>query len=339
MKILYSIQGTGNGHIARAEDIIPVLKEYGELDVFVSGAQADIKLEYPVKYRSKGLSFYFGKKGGVDLLRTFSRNSSINVYREIRQFPVEKYDVVINDFEPITAWACMHKGVPCIGLSHQSALLSHQTPKPKSFDPVGDWILRNYAPVKRYIGFHFASFDKRIYTPVIRSRIRQTYVTDKGHYTVYLPSYDDRKLLPILNKFPSVRWHVFSKHTRSPYHYRKISVHPVSNEEFTTSLTSCTGVLCGAGFETPAEALYLQKRLLVVPMKGQYEQHYNAAALKQLGVPVMKKVKKKSVSKISEWLDGSNAPRIFFEDITAEAVGAAMGLAESKNSKDMLMQR
>ena len=103
MKILYSIQGTGNGHIARAEDIIPVLKEYGELDVFVSGAQADIKLEYPVKYRSKGLSFYFGQKGGVDLLRTFTRNSSINVYREIRQFPVEKYDVVINDFEPITA--------------------------------------------------------------------------------------------------------------------------------------------------------------------------------------------------------------------------------------------
>ena len=98
-------------------------------------------------------------------------------------------------------------------------------------------------------------------------------------------------------------------------------------------------MLCGAGFETPAEALYLQKRLLVVPMKGQYEQHYNAAALKQLGVPVMKKVKKKSVSKISEWLDGSNATRIFFEDITAEAVGAAMGLAESKNSKDMLMQR
>ena len=338
MKILYSIQGTGNGHIARAEDIIPVLKEYGKLDIFVSGAQADIRLDYPVKYRSKGLSFYFGKKGGVDLLRTFSRNSSIDVYREIRHFPVEKYDVVINDFEPITAWACLYKNVPCIGLSHQSALLSPRTPKPKSFDPIGDWILKNYAPVKKYVGFHFASFDKGIYTPVIRGRIRKTAVTDRGHYTVYLPSYDDRKLLPILSKFPSVNWHVFSKHARSPYHSGKISVHPVNNEEFTASLASCTGVLCGAGFETPAEALYLQKRLLVVPMKGQYEQHYNAAALKQLGIPVIKKVKKKSIRKISEWLDGNNTPRIVFENTTAEAVGAAMGLAESKNSKDMVMQ-
>jgi uncharacterized protein (TIGR00661 family) len=164
-------------------------------------------------------------------------------------------------------------------------------------------------------------------------------VTDRGHYTVYLPSYDDKKLLPILNRFPRVRWHVFSKHTRSSYHTGKISVHPVNNEEFTASLTSCTGVLCGAGFETPAEALYLQKRLLVVPMKGQYEQHYNAAALRQLGVPVMKKVKKKSVNKIREWLDGSNTPQIFFEDITEEAVGAAMGLAQEKDRKEILIHR
>jgi hypothetical protein len=59
MKILYAIQGTGNGHIARAEDIIPVLSQYGDLDLFISGAQADIKLSFPVKYKSKGLSFYF----------------------------------------------------------------------------------------------------------------------------------------------------------------------------------------------------------------------------------------------------------------------------------------
>ena len=328
MNILYAIQGTGNGHIARAEDVIPVLRLYGKLDVFVSGSQADIKLDYPVKYRSKGVSFYFGKRGGVDLLKTFGRNSSIDVYKEVRSFPVEKYDLVVNDFEPITAWACIYRRVPCVGLSHQSALLSPMTPKPKSFDPVGDWIIKNYAPVKRYVGFHFAAFDNNIYTPVIRSRIRNAQITDKGHYTVYLPAYDDKKLLPILNKFRSVQWHVFSKHARAPYHYANISVYPVNNEEFTASLTSCTGVLCGAGFETPAEALYLQKKLLIVPMKGQYEQHYNAAALKKLGVTVMKKMKKKSAGKIEEWLDTHKLIPVFFDDVTHEAVGTAIGLGE-----------
>jgi len=103
MKILYAIQGTGNGHLSRAVDIIPELKRYGSLDLFVSGAQADISLPYPVKYKSKGLSFYFGKTGGINFYKTFVQNSSNEVLKEINSFPVEKYDLVVNDFEPITA--------------------------------------------------------------------------------------------------------------------------------------------------------------------------------------------------------------------------------------------
>lgn len=328
MKILYAIQGTGNGHIARAEDIIPALRQYGKVDILVSGAQADIRLECPVDYRSKGLSFYFGKSGGVDLLKTFGRNNAKDIYKEIKSFPVEKYDVVINDFEPITAWACIQKRIPCVGLSHQSALLSHYTPKPKAYDPVGDWIIRNYAPVKSYVGFHFSSFDRNIFTPVVRARVRNSVVSDNGHYTVYLPAYDDKKLLPVLNKFPTVRWHVFSKHTKSSYHIGKISVYPVNNEEFTASMTSSTGVLCGAGFETPAEALYLGKKLVVVPMKRQYEQHYNAAALKQMGVPVIKKLKKKAVRKIEAWLDTDHRVQVAYTNNAGQAVESAIALAE-----------
>lgn len=339
MKILYAIQGTGNGHVARAEDIIPVLQQYGKLDLFVSGAQADIRLAYPVKYKSKGLSFYFGKRGGVDLMKTFGRNSSRDVYHEIKTFPVEKYDLVINDFEPITAWACINKRIPCVGLSHQSALLSPLTPKPKNFDPIGEWIIKHYAPVKNYVGFHFSAFDRNIYTPVIRRRIREAPVSDKGHYTVYLPAYDERKLLPILSRFPSVRWHVFSKHTRTPHHLKRISVYPVNNEEFTASMASSTGVLCGAGFETPAEALYLQKKLLVVPMKGQHEQHYNAAALKQMGVPVVKKLKKKSVARIGQWLDERKTVHVEYDDVAPQAVGTAMAIGEKLIFNNSLIVR
>lgn len=330
MKILYAIQGTGNGHIARAEDIVPILRQHGELDLFVSGAQADIKLSFPVKYKSKGLSFYFGKSGGVDLIRTFKKNSSREVYKEIKNFPVEKYDLIINDFEPITAWASLKKEVPCVALSHQSALLSLHCPKPKNFDPVGEWILKNYAPVKNYVGFHFACFDQNIFTPVIRERIRTAKVENKGHYTVYLPAYDDKKLVPLLTRFPKTKWHVFSKHARKPYHVGKLSVYPVNNEDFTVSMATATGVLCGAGFETPAEALYLGKKLMVVPMKRQYEQHYNAVALKQMGVPVMKKAKKKYIEKIETWLADDDHVNVAYNNISEEAVQRALSLALGK---------
>lgn len=326
MKILYAIQGTGNGHIARAEDIIPILKEHGDLDLFVSGAQADIKLPYPVKYKSKGLSFYFGKSGGVDLINTFRKNSSTDVYKEISKFPVEKYDLIVNDFEPISAWACYKKGKKCIALSHQSALLSPRCPKPKHYDPVGDWILKKYAPSNAHVGFHFSEFDENIFTPVIRASVRNAEVKVKDHYTVYLPAYDDKKLVPLLLNFPYIRWHVFSKHAKKPYHVNRLSVYPVNNSEFQISMATSTGVLCGAGFETPAEALYLNKKLIVVPMKNQYEQYYNAAALKSMGVPVLKSLKKKHLEKIRQWIEGNDRVLVKYTDIAREAVAKVISL-------------
>lgn len=334
MKMLFAIQGTGNGHLARAEDVIPVLQKYGELDLFVSGSQVDIKLPYPVKYRSRGLSFYFGKRGGINMIKTFRKNSSRDVFREIASFPVEKYDLVINDFEAITAWACRRKKVPCISLSHQSALLSEKVPRPRHYDPVGWWLLKYYAPTMAHVGFHFRRYDDWIFTPVIRNAVRETKSVDKGHYTVYLPAYGDRNLVPLLAKIPGIRWHMFSKHTHEPYHIGGISVYPVNKVEFAASMASARGVLCGAGFETPAEALHLGKKLLVVPMQGQYEQHFNATAIRELGVSVVKKMSVKYLTPIRDWVDSNTRVTVQYDDIREEAVARALEMARDLKVPD-----
>ena len=335
MKILYAIQGTGNGHIARAEELIPILYEFGKVDLFVSGAQADITLPFPIKYRSKGLSFFFGKDGGIDFIKTFKFNSSKRVVKEIQEFPVEHYDLVLNDFEAITAWACKSKKIPCIALSHQFALQSPFVPKPVHMDPIGGWFIKNYAPVKQGVGFHFSRFDQNIFTPVIRERIRSAKVVDKGHYCVYLPAYEEAKIIKILSRFENIRWEIFSKHTRAFYETGRIKVFPINNQKFAESLASCRGVLCGAGFETPAEALYMGKKLMVIPMKNQYEQHYNAAALKHLGVPILKKLGRKSHQKISDWLDVENRPEVNYPLVSRAAIEAALSFLE-KNQRMMV---
>jgi uncharacterized protein (TIGR00661 family) len=92
-------------------------------------------------------------------------------------------------------------------------------------------------------------------------------------------------------------------------------------------MTSSKGVLCGAGFETPAEALFLKKKLMVVPMQSQLEQFYNAASLRQMGVPVLKKFRKKNLDRIREWVDSNEQIVVNFDDITAEAVSLAVKLA------------
>ena len=320
MKILYAIQGTGNGHLSRAMDIIPVLKARGKLDILISGTQADISLPFFVKYRYKGLSFIFGKKGGVDIWKTYYENNLARIKREINSLPIEEYDLVINDFEPVSAWAAHLKKKPCIALSHQSAVLSENAPLPKKKDSTGQFILKNYAPSSISYGFHFARYNTHTFTPVIRKQVRELKVTDKGHYTVYLPSYSDKKIVKTLSSIEGVNWQVFSKHNKNSSTHKNISISPINNNAFLESMASCSGVLCGAGFETPAETLFLNKKLMVIPMKNQFEQHCNAAALKGLGVPVLKNLKKKRISEIETWLNSGNTTPVNYPDITEDII-------------------
>jgi uncharacterized protein (TIGR00661 family) len=320
MKILYAIQGTGNGHLSRARDIIPLLQQKGELDILVSGIQADVELPYPVKYKFKGLSFIFGKNGGVDLIETYKKSNLKQLYKEIKSLPIEEYDLVINDFEPVSAWACKMKHKDCIGLSHQAAVISKKSPKPKKKDIVGKAVLHNYAPVTEAYGFHFGAYDKNIFTPVIRNQIRNAKAEDKKHYTVYLPAYSDERMIKVLGAVKNVNWEVFSKHSKKEYRQKNIHIRPVNNDDFIESLINCTGILCGAGFETPAEALYLKKKLMAIPMKGQYEQQCNAAALKTMGVPVIKTLKKKHLDKIQAWVDGKQFIAVNYSNSTERII-------------------
>ncbi len=321
MKVLYAIQGTGNGHISRAREIIPYLSNYCEYDILVSGTQCDVELGVPIKFRFKGLSFTFGKKGGIDLWSTTVNASLPNMKREINQLNVEDYDLVINDFEPISAWACRSKGIPCISLSHQGSLLSKKVPLPPKKDYFGRFVLRNYAPANAHFGFHFQAYDEFIFTPVIRKQVREIDIEELDYYTVYLPAYDDKRLVEKLSHFGNIRWHIFSKHAKKPYYLANISVFPITNDEFVADMASSIGVLCGAGFETPAEALYLKKKLMVVPMKGQYEQKCNAAALEMMGVPVIKNLKEKHFGEIGKWLESDKKVEVDYPDQTQRIIG------------------
>jgi uncharacterized protein (TIGR00661 family) len=320
MKILYAIQGTGNGHLSRARDIIPLLQDKGELDILVSGIQADVELPYPVKYKFRGLSFIFGKSGGIDLLATYRKSNLKKLYKEIKSLPIEEYDLVINDFEPVSAWACKMKHKECIGLSHQAAVINKKSPKPKKKDRLGKAILHNYAPVTQAYGFHFGAYDKNISTPVIRSQVRNATPENKGHFTVYLPAYDDKRIIKTLSEIKNINWQVFSKHSKTTYSEKNIHIRPIDNDAFITSMLNCTGILCGGGFETPAEALFLKKKLMVIPMKGQYEQQCNAAALQTMGVPVIKSLKKKHAGKIKDWATGKFSITVNYPNITEKII-------------------
>jgi uncharacterized protein (TIGR00661 family) len=316
MKILYGIQGTGNGHISRAIEIIPYLQKWGHTDILISGLDNDIDLPFDVKYRNKGLGYIFGSNGGIDFMNTYLKNKLKRFYNEIKELPVEEYDLVISDFEPVTAWACYIKNKPCIGLSNQVVVMAVNTPQPKKVDPIGKLILKNYCPVTTGYGFHYRKYNEDIFTPILRKEVRDLTITTEDFYLVYLPSYNDRKIIKTLNRHIHTNWRVFSKHAKKSYKVDNVEVMPINKEKFLFNMASCSGILCNAGFTTTSEALFLKKKLIVIPMKGQFEQKCNAMALRQMGVPVLKSLKPRHHSKIAAWLSDDLSVDIDFPDET-----------------------
>ncbi|MEQ8908496.1 MAG: glycosyltransferase family protein [Vicingaceae bacterium] len=316
MKILYAIQGTGNGHICRAAEIVPHLQKHGELDILVSGIQADLQLPFPVDYAFKGMSFVFGKRGGIDLVNTYMKNHLNRFMTEVKKVPVEKYDLIINDFEPLSAWAAYIKGKPCVGLSNQVAIKTDETAAAVKEDLIGKFILAHYAPTSAEYGFHYEPYAPHIFSPLIRKEVRQLEVSDKGHYTVYLPAYDDQRIIRKLSLLSDVQWEVFSKHSKKEYTHENVHIYPVQHQRFLQSMASSSGVLCAAGFGTTTEALFLKKKLLVIPQKQQYEQVCNALALKKMGVKVIKHLRKKHLPKIQKWIESKEIVEVNYPDQT-----------------------
>ncbi len=278
-----------------------------------------MKLVQEIKYRFHGFSFIFGKKGGVDHYRTWKNMDLFQFRKDMKSIPLKDYNLILNDFEPISAWACKLQKVESVSLSHQASFKSKKVPRPKTLD-WGKLILSRYAPTTHHIGFHFDRYDDFIYTPVIRSEIRQLTPTNLGHYTVYLPAVDDKDLVKVLQQIPQVRWEVFSKHTKVAYADGNVFVEPIDNEKFNISMASCEGVFTGGGFEGPAEALHLGKKLLVAPMRFQYEQQCNAYALKQFGLPVLWGSNQNWVPILKDFVANPQEHKFHFPDETAAII-------------------
>ncbi|EJL76086.1 glycosyltransferase family protein [Chryseobacterium populi] len=310
MKILYAFQGTGNGHMARAQEIIPLLKKHVEVDTLISGHQSQLKADFDINFQHKGISLLYNKTGGLSYLKTFTENKFIHAIKTINELELSQYDLIINDYEPLTGWASKLKKLPMIELSHQASMSFKETPKPEKKDFLGELILKYYVPSERKIGFHFENYHPQIKKPVIRRKIRNLNPDKKGYYLVYLPSFSDENIIKTLKQIP-VQWKIFSKYSKIQFREENVEVFPIDETQYLTYFESCDGILCNAGFETPAEALFMDKKLFVIPIHNQYEQECNACALDKMGIPNSKVLK---TEEISEWVASDHHLRVNYPD-------------------------
>jgi len=323
MKIFYAIQGTGNGHISRAEQLYPYLKKYGDIDFFLSGSNAQLNTSIPVKYRSNGVSLHYKSTGGMDYGK-ISKSLSFNIYKEAKALPIDKYDLIINDFEFITSLACRLQKKKSIQFGHQASFQSKLTPRASTFNPIGNLVLDKFVKSTNYLGLHFESYDQNIYNPIIKDEVVNAVVSDEGHISVYLPQYSIEFLKPYLLAQTSFHFEVFTKEVTQITNHKNISFFPIENKSFTRSLIRCHGIITAGGFETPAEAMYLNKKVLSIPILNHFEQECNGAAMKKLGVTVIKKIDTKFDQIFKEWVNTENKIQFKLRHSTEDIVAILM---------------
>ncbi|MFN2353082.1 MAG: glycosyltransferase family protein [Desulfopila sp.] len=290
MNILYGVQTTGNGHIIRSKAMIQALQQRGhDVHALLSGCTQkkilDVTAFHSVE-RKNGLTFVV-ENGRIRYLKTAFQLNFLSFYKDITTFDGGCYDLVITDYEPITARIATRNKIPSIGIGHLYAF-QHRVPIARS-NPFPKLIMNHYAPAKYPLGLHWHHFDQPILPPTIPEDILHCSPgnREKDHYLVYLPFEDVGEVVTTLAKLPQYTFRIYANVER-PRLEGRITILPFSRDGFIKDLAACRGVICNAGFSFISEALHLGKKILTKAVVGQLEQQSNALALEhlQLGTAV-----------------------------------------------------
>ncbi|MEM6484654.1 MAG: MJ1255/VC2487 family glycosyltransferase [Pseudomonadota bacterium] len=316
MRILYGVQGTGNGHITRARAMRLALEDLdADVDYLFSGRSVDRYFdmaEFGSCAYLAGLTLVT-VNGRVSYSKTILHNSYRQFVRDVKTLDLNQYSLVITDFEPVTAWSGMLRGKTVISLGHQPAF-DYAIPKAGA-DLRSAMLMKVFAPGHVKVGMHWSSFDAPLLPPMMELPAENLSVAQPRKVLVYLPFENESSVLEILTQIKTHEFFVYGVRS-DVVHDGHVHIRPPSVSGFRADLESCSAVIGNAGFELASECLAHGKRLIVKPVERQMEQLSNALALKQLGyAEVTTNLDARSVT---QWLhEDRAAPKLVCPDVAA----------------------
>ncbi|SNY42008.1 conserved hypothetical protein [Arsukibacterium tuosuense] len=287
MKILYGVQATGNGHITRARALLPALQQQGiAVDFLFSGRpkQQLFDMDMFGDYRwANGFTFSTAN-GKVQKLKTLSKLQPWQFYRDVSQLNLSSYDLVLTDFEPVSAWAAKRQGKLSVGLARQYSLRY-----PLAGKQSASWLktaISCFAPATHLLGVHWQPAFPDLLPPLLTSVVAAQQTAKSNNQPpfilVYLPFEQTRRVINWLKQCPSWQFKLYA-HVNELRTEENVTILPLSRTAFPVDLQQCSGVICNSGFGLCSEAMIAGKKLLVKPLQGQIEQAYNTYTLVKMG--------------------------------------------------------
>ena len=312
MRILYGVQGTGQGHISRARAMARSLSQWNvDVTWLFSGRPRERLFDmapYGDFQHRPGLSFTT-RAGRIDRLATLRDNKLTAFRRNVAELDLQGFDLVVTDFEPVTAWAARRAGIRSVGIGHQYAF-GKDTPKAGQ-SWLASRILRHFAPTDTNLGLHWHPYSDHILPPILD--LPDCHVQAGDYLLVYLPFENQDDVTALLQQQSDHRFVQYSAEIFDALHgnVRRCRANVTG---FKQHLAGCAGVICNSGFELISECLHWDKPVLTKPLAGQMEQSSNALALSQLGyASTMQELDKEQ---LQQWLASPrHTPAIRFPDV------------------------
>ncbi|OCG22221.1 hypothetical protein A9G11_07520 [Gilliamella sp. wkB108] len=314
MKILFGVQGTGNGHVSRCRTLAKALKKAGaDVDYILSGRDPKdyFDMEAFGNYKTyRGVTFAT-LNGKINFRKTVQRIRAFRLIKDVRELDLSKYDCIISDFEPVSAWAAYYQHRECLGISNQAV---YQYLKQKEYGLIANVIMKYYAPVSQPIGLHWFHFGHKLLPPMIDPF--PALPKEDGNVVVYLPFEGLDEIITSLKPYPHQKFICFHPDVKQTNQQGNVIFQPLGRESFMQSLINCSGIISNTGFALISEALSLGKKILTKPVSGQFEQLYNAQCLESLDMATV--VENLNSIKLKYWLDLPSPKPTVYPDVATE---------------------
>lgn len=326
-KILYGVCGIGMGHTYRQLPLLDELAKDNRIVLFVYGESKSFYEEHfrhseNVTVLTVSVPFYVGNAQGLDFAETARRiaasgidHEAINLAAmELTQKLIGKPDLVISDYEPVSAQYAYASGTALVTIDQQSKYLVgdysqaiagqtclDEVARLRLFFPTAALRLAcSFFTVPRRADGKSAGSEKVIICPPIikpaivamkqRRRQAQQDKSKSGSQTrsilVYISSQRDfvqsyEEVLTVLSTAPEYHFHVFVKEL--PQHLlaglpSNVTLRRHGDPRFLDVLAECQGIVTTGGHTLVSEAMYLGIPAYLIPL-AVYEQQINAHAV------------------------------------------------------------
>ena len=298
MRLIYAVSGEGMGHATRSKALLDELsKQYDILILTDNRAYHYLKKHFPKVINIQMLHISY-INNEVSTLRTGLLNLShlpkfivdtFKVWKILKRF---KPHLIINDFTVIPNYLALFKKIPIITIDNQHIISKTHINfhKKHLWDYIKSKLVIKLIVPKANLHLTTTFFYPKkktnrlhLFPPIIRNEIRNIKPKKKNHVLVYQTSNSNKRLLTVLQDLDE-NFIIYGMNGKKQLN--NLALKEFNESEFFEDLGNCKAVIANGSFSLMTEALYLNKPVLTIPVKKQFEQIINAIYLEKAGYGV-----------------------------------------------------